>query len=169
MAKKEGFCNSSPGFTFEDLLNPLKLRELDQVFCRHLKENDEELSQRLKVVRETGLSSFEESALLLDLAPYVEDFLGELFSIQKEVTALQEQTYALAPLYRAKRFFVQRIVAKAYSKDEALTFDGEALQVHLTQIMGEPYTDLTFARHVLETKDENFLETAKKYAAWALH
>ncbi|MBL8676178.1 MAG: FAD-dependent oxidoreductase [Alphaproteobacteria bacterium] len=201
------------GFTFEDLLNPLKLRELDQIFCRRLKENDEELAQRLKFAREKDLSSFKESALILDLAPYVEDFLGELFSIQKEVTALQEQTYALAPLYRAKRFFVQRIVAKAYSKDKALTFDGEALQVLLTQIMGEPYTDLTFARHVLKamqakamqlqdpespslcsgsqddtkyikkchpeesrrdelrisSQDEDFLEIAKKYAAWAIH
>lgn len=211
--KKEGFCNSPFGFTFEDLLNPLKLRELDQVFCRHLKVNDEELARRLKIAREKGLSSLEESALILDLAPYVEDFLGELFSIQKEVTALQEQTYALAPLYRAKRLFVQRVAAKAYSKDETLTFDGKALQVKLAQMMGEPYTDLTFARHVLKTmqmkamqlqdpespslcsgaqddtrykkrchpeesrrdelrisfQDEDFLETAKKYAAWAIH
>lgn len=159
----------SLGFTFEDLLNPLKLMELDQVFYRHLKENDERLAHRLEVARKKDLASPEESALILDLAPYVEDFLGELFSLQKEITTLQEQTYALAPLYRAKRLFVQRVAAKAYSKEEALTFDGNALQAQLVQKMGEPYTDLAFARHVLETKDEDFLEIAKKYAAWSLH
>lgn len=169
LAKKEEFCNSSHGFTFEDLLNPLKLRELDHVFCCHLKKNDEGLARHLEIAREKDLPSLEESALILGLAPYVEDFLGEFFSIQKELAVLQEQTYALAPLYRAKRLFVQRVAAKAYSKEEALTFDGEALQIRLAQIMGEPYTDLAFACHVLKAKDEDFLEIAKKYAAWAIH
>ena len=68
------------GFTFEDLLNPLKLRKLDQVFCHHLKESDEELAHRLEIARGKDLPSLEESALILDLAPYVEDFLGELCS-----------------------------------------------------------------------------------------
>lgn len=167
--KKEGFCYSPLGFTFEDLLNPLKLRELDQAFCRHLKKSDEGLAHRLELARNKSLPSLEESALILDLAPYVEDFLGELFSIQKEVATLQEQTYALTPLYRAKRLFVQRVAVKAYSKDEALTFDGKVLQGQLAQIMGESYTDLAFARHVLETKDEDFLEIAKQYAAWEIH
>lgn len=157
------------GFTFEDLLNHLKLRELDQVFCRYLKESDEGLAHRLELARNKGLPSLEESALILDLAPYVEDFLGDLFSIQKEIITLQERTYALASLYRAKRLFVQRVAAKAYSKEEALTFDGKALQAQLAQKMGKPYTDLAFARYVLETKDEDFLEIAKQYAAWAIH
>jgi NADPH-dependent glutamate synthase beta subunit-like oxidoreductase/NAD(P)H-flavin reductase len=159
----------SLGFTFEDLLNPLKLRELDQVFCRHLKENDEGLAHRLELARDKGLPSLEESALILDLAPYVEDFLGELFSLQKEITALQERNYVLAPLYRAKRLFVQRVAAKVYTKEEALAFNGKALQAQFAQIMDEPYTDLAFARHVLETKDEDFLEVAKKYAAWTIY
>jgi NADPH-dependent glutamate synthase beta subunit-like oxidoreductase/NAD(P)H-flavin reductase len=157
------------GLTFEDLLNPEKLRELDQAFCRHLKESDEGLEQRLMVARDKDLPSLEESALILDLAPYVEDFLGELFAIQNEIAALQEQTYALAPLYRAKRLFVQRVATKAYTKEEALAFDGEGLQARLVQMMGESYTDLAFARHVLEAKDESFLKLAKQYAAWAAH
>jgi NADPH-dependent glutamate synthase beta subunit-like oxidoreductase/NAD(P)H-flavin reductase len=157
------------GFTFEDFLNPLKLKELDQVFCRYLKENDKELARHLEIGREKDLVPLEESALILDLAPYVEDFLGELFSIQKELSVLQEQTYALAPLYRAKRLFVQRVAAKTYSKEEALTFDGKVLQGQLAQIMNESYSDLAFACHVLKTKDEDFLDVAKKYAAWAIH
>ncbi|MDK3161335.1 FAD-dependent oxidoreductase [Kamptonema cortianum] len=157
------------GFTFEDFLNPLKLKELDQVFCRYLKENDKELARHLEIGREKDLVPLEESALILDLAPYVEDFLGELFSIQKELSVLQEQTYALAPLYRAKRLFVQRVAAKTYSKEEALTFDGKVLQGQLAQIMDESYSDLAFACHVLKTKDEDFLDVAKKYAAWAIH
>ncbi|MBX9786298.1 MAG: FAD-dependent oxidoreductase [Alphaproteobacteria bacterium] len=208
MTKKEGFCNSSFRFTFEDLLSPLKLRELDQVFCRHLMESDEGLAHRLELARDKDLPPLQESALILDLAPYVEDFLGEFFSIQREIAALQEQTYALAPLYRAKRLFVQRVAARAYSKDEALTFDGKALQAQLVHMMGEAYTDLAFANHVLKAmqlqdpespspcsrsqddtkhiknchpeesrrdelrisfQDKDFLDLAKKYAAWAVH
>src|SRR3990167_2870973 len=159
----------SLGFSFEDLLNPLKLRELDQAFCERLKDIDEDLVACLRLARSQGLSSLEESALILDLAPFVEDFLGQLFSIEDEISTLQNQTYALAPLYRCKRNFVQRVAAKAYTRKEALSFDEPGLQKSFSEMMGIPYSDLAFARHVLETKDEAFLDLAKKFAAWNIY
>ncbi len=159
-------------FSFKDLHTAEGLERLDQTFLSHLKEWDDNIAHRLSEARRFCLSSLEESALLLDLSPYVEDFISQLFSIKKEVSALQTQTYALAPLFRCKRIFVQRIAAQAFSKEEAQSFKGELLKEDLSQLMGEPYSDLTFAHHVLKAfEKENifFLEVAKKYAAWALY
>ncbi len=160
------------GFSFHDLYDPISLQKLDTLFLSRLAEEDLDLEQRLRKARKKSFSSLEESALLLDLAPYVEEFMGTLFSNEKEIHTLQQNTYHLAPLYQCKRLFVQRQAAKAYSKEEALSFDGEQLKKELIQFLEKPYSDLCFARHVvkaLETNDTPFLHIAKKYAAWALH
>jgi NADPH-dependent glutamate synthase beta subunit-like oxidoreductase len=160
------------GFSFHNLYDPLALQKLDTLFLTKLEEEDANLEKRLRQGRKTSLSSLEESALLLDLAPYVEEFVGILFGNEKDIHALQQNTYHLAPLYQCKRLFVQRQAAKAYSKEEALSFNGEQLKKELIESLGESYTDLCFARHVLkalETNNTAFLEMAKKYAAWALY
>jgi NADPH-dependent glutamate synthase beta subunit-like oxidoreductase len=160
------------GFSFHDLYDPIALQKLDVLFLSSLEEADPDLEHRLSDARKTSLFSLEESALLLDLSPYLEEFVGALFGNEKEIEALQQSTYHLAPLYQCKRLFVQRQAAKAYSKEEALRFDGDQLKKELIGFLGEPYTDLCFARHVvkaLETNNSAFLDVAKKYAAWALH
>ena len=43
---------------------------------------------------------------MVDLAPHLEDFLGELCGIASEVRKLQAQHDKLAPLYSVKRLFV---------------------------------------------------------------
>ena len=72
-------------FTFEDLHSPQGLQRLDQIFCTSLKEGNEHLAHRLEAARQTLPLSIEESALLLDLAPYVEDFIGTLSHIDVAV------------------------------------------------------------------------------------
>lgn len=151
-------------FSFDDLHDPLALEKLDHIFLSYLKEQSIDLTNRLKNARKEHPDKTTESALLIDLAPYVEDFIGTLFCVAKEVQALQDTTYHLAPLYRCKRLFVQRQVAKAYSKEEALAFDGQKLAEN----------DLAFALQVLKALEDKenhqeFLVKATQYAAWALH
>jgi NADPH-dependent glutamate synthase beta subunit-like oxidoreductase len=162
------------GFTFEDLHQADALEKLDGIFLSFLDESASDLAVRLKQARKNGLQKTEESALLIDVAPYVEDFIGNLFSIQEDIHALQDQTFHLAPLYRCKRVFVQRQALKAFSREEALSFNGAQLQHDIEALLGEPYSDLAFARAVLQALDhkENhqpFLKVATAYAAWALH
>ena len=44
------------------------------------------------------LAALAESNLLVDLAPHLEDFIGDLFSITDEVRALQARHHELAPI-----------------------------------------------------------------------
>jgi NADPH-dependent glutamate synthase beta subunit-like oxidoreductase len=161
-------------FTFDDLHDPSALEKLDGIFLSYLEEQSKDLAERLKHARLTPLTKLGESALLLDLAPYVEDFISVLFRIEQETQSLQDLTYHLSPLYRCKRLFVQRQAAKVYAKEEALSFDGARLKQELSALMDAPYSDLRFARAVLnaledQKKHQRFLHIAMQYAAWALH
>ena len=69
------------GFTFEDLYRRDALVRLDSVFLTHLKVTDEALHGRVLAARAEpeSLTDKQSSDLIIDLAPHLEDFLGELF------------------------------------------------------------------------------------------
>jgi len=102
---------------------------------------------RCRLRRARGLTSKEESALLLDLAPLVDAFVGELFGISAQLAQLRGRHHDLAPLYDVKRQFVQRRAASAFSAGEAAGFDGEALtQAIAGRIDAYPGTDPSLSR-----------------------
>ncbi len=166
-----------PGFdlNFVDLYNREGLVRLDQIFCEFLQVADADLNARLLRARQSPelLAPKDESALLIDVAPWLEDFIARLFGIEQEVLALAEKHHALAPLYFCKRQFVQRRARTKVSEEQLSTIDGIALEKKLEAVFGEPFSELVFARHVAqwmedETKYAAELEDALHYAAWAL-
>ncbi|HEX9684837.1 MAG TPA: FAD-dependent oxidoreductase [Burkholderiales bacterium] len=168
----------APGFgcTFDDLYAREGVVRLDQHFLARLKESDGALHGEL--VRARGdpatLAPKQESALLLALAPHLEQFVACLFGIETEVQALAAEHHRMAPLYRVKRQFVQRKAMHRYAAHEAVAFDGAALERELEAAFGEPFTELAYARHVARWQENEavhaaHLESALRYAAWAAH
>jgi NADPH-dependent glutamate synthase beta subunit-like oxidoreductase/NAD(P)H-flavin reductase len=167
-----------PGFglEFEDLYSREGLLRLDAAFLAFLTDSDQVLRQRLESARsEPGrLAAREESELLVELAPHLEDFTAGLFGIRAEVEALATRHHELAPIYGCKRMFVQRKAMNAYKADAAATFDGAALEKELVGWFGEPLSELAFARHVADWQRDDVgnagrLDVALRYAAWASH
>ncbi len=161
------------GLTFEDLYHRDGLVRLDDAFCRELLASSPELHARLISARadSSKLQPREYSDLIVELAPHVEDFLGDLFGIQTELKALQARHTALAPLYVVKRKFVQRKVT-AFTVEQASAIDGVGLGAALQAIMLEPLTEESYAKHVAlwmenEKEHEAHLKLAAQYAAWA--
>jgi len=175
------------GLQFEDLYRRAGLVTLDAAFVEDLRTGAVELHNRLMAGRADpdALADKDESELLIDLAPHLEDFLARLFGIGAEVAALRARHDALAPLYAVKRLFVQRRAAKAHKPEEAAGFDGRALAAALAQRFGAAFDgaanatgindgELVFARHVDrwladEAAHQDDLALAARYAAWALH
>ncbi|MDH5748368.1 MAG: FAD-dependent oxidoreductase [Rhodospirillales bacterium] len=162
--------------TFDDLYNPDGLGRIDALFLKALGDADDALCQQLKAARTNpgSLEAKEESDLLLALAPYFNDFVGELFGIGSEVQALAAGHNELAPLYACKRLFVQRRASRAHKAEEAAGFDGAMLRQELTPLIGGSFDQLSFSTTVmnwLEDADANetALGLATQYAAWALH
>ena len=166
---------------FADLYRTAGLHKTDAAFLAELAQTDMGLWARLTEARKdpAKLAAKEESALLIDLAPHLEDFIGTLFGVTGEIAALQARHHELAPLFTVKRQFVQRKAAKAYDHAAAQAFDGAALAAELQGLIGAADTDLSafelaFAHHVTrwQLEEATFagaLELALKYAAWALH
>ncbi|WP_107789958.1 FAD-dependent oxidoreductase [Nitrosomonas nitrosa] len=163
------------GIAFEDLYCRDGLVKLDQAFLDFLQTGDAGLRARLDHARlhPDGLAPKDESAFLIDLAPWLEDFIAQLFSIEKEVRALAARHHELAPLYFCKRQFVQRRAKTKVSEEVLQTIDGFALEKRLAAEFGEPFSELVFAKNVsrwLEDEASNAtrLNDALHYAAWAL-
>ncbi len=168
----------APGFdcTFDDIYLREGLVKLDQRFLAGLEGSDAALHEQLARARAdpAALASKQESELLLALAPHLERFVTRLFGIETEVQALAAKHHRLAPLYQVKRQFVQRRAMHRYPPQEAAGFDGLALALELEKAFGEPFTELAYARHVMEWQTDEaahapHLEAALRYAAWAAH
>src|SRR5262249_24626893 len=144
-------------FSFADLYERDALARLDAAFLDCVGSTDATLRDRLLAARNdpAALPAKAESELLLALAPSLESFIARLFRIESELGALTARHHELEPLYPVKRLFVQRKAMHKFKADEASTFDGAALERELEGLLGEPFSELAFARRVVEwQKDE---------------
>jgi NADPH-dependent glutamate synthase beta subunit-like oxidoreductase/NAD(P)H-flavin reductase len=164
------------GLSFADLYRRDGLARLDAAFLGRLGEANAALGSRLAAARENpqGLDNKSESALILEIAPHLDDFLAELFGIQAEFRALASRHHELAPLHEIKRQFVQRRAANKVKPEEAAKLDGPALEAALKRFFEGRFDELTFVQRVSEwlgdeTRHAAELDTAMKYAAWAVH
>ncbi|HUL92229.1 MAG TPA: FAD-dependent oxidoreductase [Burkholderiales bacterium] len=164
------------GLSFAELYRRDGLARLDAAFLGHLGTADAALRPRLAAARANppSLDAKSESALILEIAPHLDDFLAELFGIEREFRALASRHHDLAPLHIIKRQFVQRRAANKIRPDEAAKLDGPALEAELKERLGGSFDELGFARKVSEwLADEGGhapeLDAAMKYAAWAVH
>ena len=131
------------GLAFADLYEREGLIRLDHEFVAHLASGDVTLHDRLMAARANPetLDHKAESDLLVDLAPEVEDFIGELFGITAEIRDLQARHDELAPLYSVKRLFVQRRAVKEIKEAEAAQLNGPKLGEELAALIGGPAAD----------------------------
>jgi len=162
------------GLSFEDLYQREGLVRLDAEFRRHLQAVNAPLLQRLVAVRENpaALDRKQQSDLIVELAPHVEDFIGELFGISAALRTLQTKHHALAPIYALKRRFVQKKAISGVSKDQASAINGLAVAAELEALFNEPLTEASYVEHVsrwldAEPDHESQLKLAARYAAWA--
>ena len=159
---------------FDDLYCRDGLIRLDRAFLGWVGEADAGLRARLDSARADpgALAAKEESDLLIALSPLLEDFLCRLFGIESEVQSVAARHHELAPLYSVKRLFVQRRALHKVKAAELEAFDAAAGEAQLAALVGEPFSELAFARSVTAwQKDEAAhaveLELAARYAAWA--
>ncbi|MDQ6760819.1 MAG: FAD-dependent oxidoreductase, partial [Acidobacteriota bacterium] len=162
------------GFCFEDLYTRDALARLDARFIETLEATNAALYQRLLAARAQpeSLTEKQASELIIEVAPHLEDFIGELFGIQAEIRDLQVKHDQLAPLYAVKRKFVQRKALTNVTTEQATGLDGPALANALETLFSEPLTEASFAAHVdrwlqHEPEHSTQLALAADYAAWA--
>jgi hypothetical protein len=138
------------GFSFADLYDREGLVRLDARFLQELGEANSTLRDRLELARQDQATASGKaySELMIEVAPYLEDFIGKLFGVERELAALQQRHHELAPLYAVKRKFVQRKALTGYTEERASEVDGFAIRAELQNLFQEPFTEFSFALHV---------------------
>lgn len=179
----------NPAFeiTFDDLYEREGLLKLHQKFINFLEKKDSEISQKFASLKanKQNFSKAEEAEILIDVARVLEDFLAELFSITEQNLALQKDHFAYKKIYKIRRDFVQRIVAKKFDEATFLKLLKEQNISHETILenlkityksSGDLEIKLADAIDELLKKEENLSETEQKrldqltiYSACALH
>ncbi len=174
MLTKSEQLTLSFGLSFEDLYGQEGLARLDAKFRGSLGSADAGLLERLISARSNPdtLSRKQQSELIIELAPHVEDFIGTLFQISSYVRKLQAHHDALAPIYALKRKFVQKKAISGVTKEQATGINGRSVAAELEALFNEPLTEASFVEHVsrwldAESEHQTQLQTAAQYAAWA--
>jgi len=182
------------GFRFEDLHSREGLQRIDAAFVDALRTADAALAQRLIDAREAvrpgaagasgasaALAARDEAALLIEIGPHLDAFVGRLFGIGDALAALRDAHRALDPLYEVKLKFVRR-EATRLPADALAGFDPDAALREIEAWLGTPFDELAFARAVLAAQRTEADEAAPaglrdaararlglalRYAAWA--
>ena len=159
--------------SFEDLYDDQKLARVDGAFLDHIASVDADLKARLLAARKApqDLEDKPTADLLLELSPFVDAFVGKLFGIENDLSALRGQHLDLESLYNCKRLFVQRRSLKGKKIEDADAINGPALETELAPLMGGALTQTSFAEAVMGwVDDEGQADNAAKaqdYAVWA--
>src|SRR5688572_23256571 len=101
--------NIEPPFdqtAFEALFTVDGLSQLDHDFIEHLKEQDSALSDDLLAYRDpnTTWTAPAVSDFVIRCAPYLEDFIAQLFQIDAPIHALKESILAQDPIFQFKKY-----------------------------------------------------------------
>ncbi len=107
---------------FKNLFDPIWLRQLDEQFLQRLEVQNPKLSADLLGYRqhERNFSPEEISSLLIACAPFVEELIAELFSIQEALAASARETLSNKPIFAFKQWYVQRQARRRLLKQEAI-------------------------------------------------
>jgi NADPH-dependent glutamate synthase beta subunit-like oxidoreductase/NAD(P)H-flavin reductase len=109
------------GFRFPDLFTAEGLARLDGRFLESLRGREPALAGRLIAYRNGAtLTALETSELLLAAAPHLEDFLAQLFGIDRELAASRAATLSHDPVFAFKKQLVQRRARRRLAKKEEL-------------------------------------------------
>ncbi len=161
--------------TPEDLYSRDGLERLDARFSRFLRERDPVLATRLAAARADcdALARRDESDLWLALAPILDEFLCEVFSVAEAVDALIKRQRDLEIVFDVRRKFVQRHVAKRATAKDAARIDGAEALATLESHLRGPFDELHFARAVVSWLDRESqcrpeLAAAERFVTWVV-
>jgi hypothetical protein len=165
--------NLSHNLTFDDLQTRKGLMKIDALFLDALQSENKSLYEQVTQGRAGALENFS-SDLLLELAPYVQDFIGHLFSVEESLCALKIRCKSFCPIEEAKRVFIRRRAARAYTLKEVEQFNEENLKKSLESWIGANFTEEAFSKTILlwlknpqEFQDQ--LEAATQWSSWMLY
>ncbi len=124
-----------PGFSFSDLYDPSRLRDLHEEFWKFAAGRNGTVLERFAVFREGSLTKPEQSELLIEAAGLVGDFLARLFDIDAAVNELRAETLSLDAVFRFKKDFLRTRVFKNFDQPAVSSQEFRELADEVQQLL----------------------------------
>ncbi len=139
-----------PGFSYADLYEPARLKELTEIFYGSVRSSDPELWDRFDRYRTTlgeGMTPEEISAVIVETAPHLSAFIAELFQVVDVHGRWRRAVEDDAVVFIFKREFVVRRALKKYASTAAI--DPVEIRRAAEWLRGSVFAE-TFAAHDAE-------------------
>lgn len=152
-AVKEDFPLGIAGFTFADLYEPKRLRDLHTAFWNFASDRDPGLATRFAAISQGSPPNPQTSEVLIDIAGHLGSFISRLFEIDDEVSRLTEETLNYEKIFQFKQDFLKARVFKQFGKSVVSDAEFRALddevQRMLAAVPAQPDPEIRFADTVL--------------------
>jgi NADPH-dependent glutamate synthase beta subunit-like oxidoreductase/NAD(P)H-flavin reductase len=112
----DDFALGIAGFSFADLYQPPRLRDLHAAFWSFVEEHSPQTAARFALLADESLPNPERSEILIETAAVLGDFLARLFDIRAEVDHLAAETLQYEKIFQFKQDFLKARVFKHFGK-----------------------------------------------------
>jgi NADPH-dependent glutamate synthase beta subunit-like oxidoreductase/NAD(P)H-flavin reductase len=154
------FYNSQ--ITFDDFYSLSGLKKIDKLFLEFLKTHSKDSLDQLLHYR--TLKKFN-SAIVLQLAPLLENFILEIFSLQDNAVDWQKKHAELGQIFICRQKFIQRQVTESDFNEAEL----EKAKIMLSKKNISLDDDLALAKFTLDHfTDDAVIQPMKSLIAWGL-
>ncbi|MBI3864844.1 MAG: hypothetical protein HY290_23455, partial [Planctomycetia bacterium] len=142
-AVREDVSLGIAGFSFSDLYEPRRLRDLHAKFWEFAEARSSGLAQRFSQFGAGTLAKPAQSELLIDVAIVVGEFLERLFEIHAEANRLRDETRTLDAIFQFKRDFLRARVFKSLDESAIDEAQFEMLDADVRQLVAasSPHDD----------------------------
>ena len=141
--------NPEMGYKYGDLYNRDRLEDLLNDFHKYYKGKDSEKYEKYKKYFDSKGKDFEKlevSSILIDSAPILSDFLGELFMVQAHLDKYLYDAKYEQEVLTFKKEFVQKQVMKKFKSEDPESFSWEDLDKFVTTVKEKSFPKLDFRK-----------------------
>ena len=115
-AVSDDFALGITGFSFSNLYEPERLRDLHAVFWKFAADSSPEIGARFATLDDGSLTKPQASEVLIEVADILGDFLARLFDINADVRRLSDETLNYEKIFQFKQDFLRTRVFKQFGK-----------------------------------------------------
>lgn len=162
------------GFNFSELFTVDGIAKLDATFLTFLKKKDKVLYTQLLKHRKKRLRNQEISKFIIDCGPLLENFIADLFSIEKSVEQLRVATLKESTVFTFKKFYVlrqaRRLLKKSHLVEDFSYLDqwiNEQLKRNNLNFEDREWAIAKWGVQLLESPEDN-AESIEKLTSWCV-
>jgi len=113
---RDDFALGISGFSFADLYEPQRLRDLHQAFWDYASSQSPDVATRFGSLADPSVTRPQSSEVLIEVAGILGDFIAKLFNIRTEAERLSEETLNYEKIFQFKQDFLKARVFKNWGK-----------------------------------------------------